>query len=141
MHVSKEFLMEAVSLSLMVALILISMQMFQRTIKISSLLEQGQEQMIKEMEEYEIVKYEDRLIDGISAVNYIKKMVGTYRLPVHVITEQSEFSILKPSDCTGVNNSESSKYIRPLVKYRCEVIRDENGAIKEIRVGVEREGE
>ena len=39
MNISKEFLMEAVGLSLLVALILIGMQMFHKTIKITTLLQ------------------------------------------------------------------------------------------------------
>ena len=46
MNVSKEFLMEAVGLSLLVALILISMQMFERAMKMTALLEERQEQQM-----------------------------------------------------------------------------------------------
>ena len=137
MHVSKEFLIEAVSLSILVALILISMQMFQRTIKISSLLGQKQEKMITELEEYEIIKYEDCLVNGISAINYIKQMCDTYHIPMVLINEKGEFDIKGYSDYAELKNSESEKYIRPLAKYRCKVIRDENDTITEIRIGIE----
>ena len=132
--------MEAVSLSLLVALILISMQMFQRTMKLSSLLEQGQEKMIAELEEYEIVKYEDRWVDGISVVNYIKKMNSLYQLPVSVTTERGEFCVREHSDYKELKNSESEKYIRPLAKYRCLVVRDENETIREIKFEIETGG-
>lgn len=139
MHVSKEFLIEAVSMSLLVALILVSMQMFQRTIKITSLLEQRQEKMITELEEYEIVKYEDRVVDGMLAINYIKQMNGIYHLPVYVTTEQGEFCVSGYSDYVDLSNSESVMYMRPLAKYRCNIIRDDNGVIGEIRIGIEQE--
>jgi len=141
MHVGKEFLIEAVSLSLLVALIIISMQMFERTVKISSLLEQSQEKMISEMEEYEIVKYEDCLVDGMTVINYIKKMISIYHLPVHVTTDQEEFCVSEYADYTDLIKSDSEKYIRPLAKYRCRVIRDENGTITEIRMEAEKEGD
>lgn len=141
MHVSKEFLLEAVGLSLLVALILISMQMFQRATKITSLLEDGQEKQIMELEEYEIVKYDGLLIDGMTAISYIKKMVGTYELPVRVITTQKEFVIEEKAACDALRDIDSVKYINPLTKYHCEVTRDENEVITEVRIEVEKKGE
>ena len=141
MHVSKEFLLEAVGLSLLVALILISMQMFQRATKITSLLEDGQEKQIMELEEYEIVKYDGLLIDGMTAISYIKKMVGTYELPVRVTTTQKEFLVEEKEDCDALRDIESVKYINPLAKYHCEVSRDENEVITEVRIKVEKKGE
>ena len=141
MHVSKEFLMEAVGLSLLVVLILISMQMFQRATKITSLLEKGQENQIMELEEYEIVKYDGLLIDGMTAISYIKKMVGTYEVPVRVTTTQKEFVVEEKADCDDLRDIESVKYINPLAKYHCEVTRDENAVITEIRIEVETKGE
>ena len=141
MHVSKEFLLEAVGLSLLVALILISMQMFQRATKITSLLEDGQEKQIMELEEYEIVKYDGLLIDGMTAISYIKKMVGTYELPVRVTTTQKEFLVEEKEDCDALRDIESVKYINPLAKYHCEVSRDENEVITEVRLKVEKKGE
>lgn len=139
MHVSKEFLLEAVSLSILVALLLISMQMFQRSVRISSLLEKRQEKMITELEEYELIKYENCLVDGISAINYIKQINSMYQIPVIVTNDRGEFVIKEYSDYAELKNSESEKYIRPLAKFRCNVIRDENGTITEVRIGIEKE--
>lgn len=141
MHVSKEFLMEAVELSLMVALILISMQLFQRAVKITDLLEANQERKITELEEYEIVKYDGLRIDGMTAIGYIKRMTGTYELPVKVVTEKGEFVITDQSEYAELRNIASAKYISPLTKYRCEIIRDENEAISEIIIRVEKKEE
>ena len=93
MHISKEFLLEAVGLSLLVALMLISMQLFHKATKITTLLEEGQERQIAEMEEYEIVKYDGLFVDGMTAVNYAKKMTGLYNLPVKIITEKGPFFV------------------------------------------------
>lgn len=138
MHISKEFLIEAVGMSLLVALILISMQMFQRAVKITSLLEEGQEQQITELEEYEIVKYDGLLIDGMTAISYIKRMVSVYGLKVSVVSLNGEFSITMRSECEDLRNINSEKYINPMLKYRCKVIRDENEVITELRI--EKEG-
>lgn len=138
MHISKEFLIEAVGMSLLVALILISMQMFQRAVKITSLLEEGQEQQITELEEYEIVKYDGLLIDGMTAISYIKRMVSVYGLKVSVVSLNGEFSITMRSECEDLRNINSEKYINPMLKYRCKVIRDENEVITELKI--EKEG-
>lgn len=141
MHVSKEFLLEAVGLSLVVALILISIQMFQRATKITALLEEGQERQITELEEYEIIKYDGLLVDGMTAINYVKKMTGIYELPVKVRTATGEFVVTQKEEYKELRNLTSEKYINPLAKYRCEVSRDENEVISEIRISVETKGD
>lgn len=141
MHVSKEFLLEAVGLSLLVVLILISMQMFQRATKITSLLEKEQEKQVMELEEYEIVKYDGLLIDGMTAISYIKKMVESYEVPVRVTTLQNEFVVVEKAEYDSLRDIDSPKYINPLAKYCCKVARDENEVIKEIRIVVETKGE
>lgn len=141
MSVSKEFLMEAVGLSLLVALLLISMQLFQRAIKITSLLEENQEQQILALEEYEIVKYEGLQIDGLTAINYIKRMTGTYGLPVTVATELGEFRVTERSECAQLRDISSEKYVNPMMLFGCEVCRDENGVITEVKLCMKKEGE
>ena len=136
MNISKEFLLEAVGLSLVVALILISMQIFQRAVKITNLLEKEQEQQIIELEEYEIVKYDGLQIDGMTAVSYIKKMVAVYEIPVKVINTEIEFLISSQDEITELRDTRSNRYINPLTKYYCEVVRNENEVIKEIIVKV-----
>lgn len=137
MRVSKEFLMEAVSLSLLVALILISVQMFQRANKITTLLEEGQEQKIQELEEYEIVRYDGMEIDGITAIGYIKTLVGTYEIPAKVTTEKTTFFVKEKEEYSNLRDPNSIKYIFPLSLYLCEVIRDENGSIIEVKITVQ----
>lgn len=140
MHISKEFLMEAVGLSLVVALLLIGMQVFNRAMKITSSLEKRQEEKIAEIEEYEIVQYDGLVLDGMSAIGYIKKMIGNYGLRVHVVTETEEFLISDRSEYQEMRDSSSKKYINPLAKYRCTVIRDENDVITSVEIVVERAG-
>ena len=137
MRVSKEFLMEAVSLSLLVALILISVQMFQRANKITLLLEEGQEQKIQELEEYEIVRYDGMEIDGITVIGYIKTLVGTYQIPANVTTQNNAFIVKDKEEYSSLRDPNSDKYIFPLSLYLCEVIRDENGSIIEVKIVVE----
>ena len=141
MRISREFLQEAVGLSLLVALILISVQLFQRATKLTTLLEERQEQKIAELEEYEIVKYDGLFVDGMTAISYIKKMVGTYGIRVNVTTVKGNFTVTGTEDYGALRNPASENYVNPLAKYLCKTVRDENGVISGIRICVEKEGE
>ena len=120
MNISKEFLMEAVGLSLLVALILIGMQMFHKTIKITTLLQNNQEESITQLEEYDLVKYEDLLLDGMTVLGYIKKVVGEYQLPVIVEEKQKKFSVTERAEFGLLRDVESeSIYIHmPYISVR-----------------------
>lgn len=137
MSISKEFLLEAVGLSLLVALLLISVQLFQKAIKLSSLAEEKQQQQITELEEYEIWKYDGLVIDGMTAINYIKRMLGSYGMPVHISNEKGESSISELSEYGQLRNTDSDKYINPLAVFRCRVERDDNDEI--IKIIIEQE--
>ena len=141
MHVSKEFLLEAVGLSMVVALIMISMQIFQKAEKITSMLEVGQESYIEELETYEIVKYDGLAMDGITTVNYIKRMVISYELPVTVVLKECEYIVSTATDCNDLRDVNSEYYINPMEKYQCEISRDENDVIKEIKLVIVKEGD
>ena len=126
--------MEAVGLSLLVALIFVSMQMFQRAVKVSTLLNAEQEEKIIMLEEYEIVKYDGLLVDGLTAVGYIKKMVGTYELPIAVEAGEESFYVTKREEFEMLRDIDSEKYISPYAIYRCLIVRDENEVITEIKL-------
>lgn len=134
MHISKEFLMEAVGLSLLVALIFISMQMFQRAMKITTLLGNEQEEKIIMLEEYELIKYDGLIIDGMTAVSYIKKTVGGYEVPVTVESGQETFSVKSREEFSFLRDIASEMYMSPYSMYQCKVVRDENSVISEIRL-------
>lgn len=139
MSVSKEFLMEAVGLTILVALLFVGVQVFQRAVKLTNLLEEGQEQQISELEEYEIIKYDGLRIDGMTVVNYIKRVTGSYAMVVELETTEGSF-VIKKEDYSELKDSTSKKYVSPLAMYDCEVLRDENRAISKIKITIERSG-
>ena len=136
MHISKEFLIEAVGLSLLVALLLISVRIFERTVHITDLVKEEQEQRILEIEEYEIMQYDGMFLDGMTVIGYIKNMVDNYSLPVHVTTEQNSYIVEDSEWYTLFRNPDSVYYIHPFMLYFCDVCRDENGSITEIQITV-----
>ncbi len=140
MSVSKEFLLEAVGLTILVALMFISVQLFQRAAKLTALLEEGQEQQITELEEYEIVKYDGLKIDGMTAVNYIKRMTSSYAMMVELENAEGSFLINK-EEYSELRDIASPKYVSPLAMYYCEVLRDENQTIEKIKITIERSGD
>lgn len=129
MQISKQFLLEAVGLILTVSLILTGVRLYQRANSAVTMMERRQDEQFRQMEEYEIVKYEGCSIDGTTAVAYIKHLVGTYGIPVTVTTAGGTFQIAEHLQYGNLRNMESEQYINPLGKFACEVLRDENSAI------------
>lgn len=129
MHISKQFLIEAVGLILTVSLILTGVKLYQRANRMVTIMGQRQNKQIQQMEEYEIVKYEGSVIDGTTAVAYIKYLVGTYGLPVTITTAGGTFQVAGHLQYANLRNMESEQYINPLGRFQCEVFRDENSAI------------
>lgn len=141
MHISKQFLIEAVGLILTVSLIMTGVRLYQRANHAVMAMEQQQNRRFQQMEEYEIVKYEGCSIDGTTAVAYIKHLVGTYGLPVTVTTADGTFQIEERLQYANLRNMESGQYINPLGRFQCEVLRDENSAIIGALLMYCREGE
>ena len=141
MSVSKEFLMEAVGLSLMVALLFVGLKFFQRTNELITQMDRAQAQRIAEWEEYEIIRYDGKTIDGIIATGYIKSMVCEYQLPVYVETEENTFCVEDKAECEELRNMASPQYMSALALYQCTVIRNENDSIERVEIKVQREEE
>ena len=140
MQVSKEFLLEAVGLSLLVGLMLLGVQMFGRAKTLVEILNRGQEQKLEELQQYEITQYENRTIDGITAANYIKTMVYHYDLKVLVETEERGFTIESKESCKMLTDPDMEYYLNPFAVYTCTVFKDENGNIEYVQIKAE-EGE
>ncbi len=134
MQVSKEFLVEAVGLTLLVALLLMGVQVFQRSANLIAILEKEQEQKIIAMQDYEIVQYENRTIDGVTAVSYIKNMLFHYELKVLVETDKFTAVIDSLELCGELNNPESEYYVNPFGFYESVVVRDENSNVEYVYI-------
>ena len=141
MHISKEFLLEAFGLSLLVALIWISSNLFHKATELTERLEIKQEKTMTDFMEYEITRYDGRNVDGMTVIGYIKTAIGEYRLPVNVRTEKGNFVISEKEKCSELREFESEYYINPMALYRCKVKRDENGSFSEIEICVVKEGD
>lgn len=134
MQVSKQFLLEAASLTLVVALILISVQIFQRATHTVQVIEEKQEKQLQYLEEYEIIQYDGYCIPGSTAVCYIKNMVANYEIPVTVTIADMSFVISNRSQYSDLRNLESDYYINPLGQFRCEITRDDNQSINGVSI-------
>ena len=139
MNISREFLLEAVGLSLMVALLLVGVKMFQRTSDFIAAIDREQEQSIAEMKEYELVRYDEMIIDGITAIGYIKMVVGEYQIPVYVETSENSFLITDKKEYAGIRNLTSPYYMDTLSLYQCTVIRSENESVERVEIKVQKE--
>ena len=140
MQVSKEFLLEAVGLSLLVGLLLLGVKLFDRAYSLMTWFETEQEKQLEKMQEYEITQYENRTVDGITAVNYIKNMVYHYELNVLLKTGEQSFVVDSKEMCSELKEEGSEYYLNPFGLYECMVVRDENENIDYIWMK-NREGE
>lgn len=136
MQVSKEFLIEAVGLSLLVAFLMLGFQMFQRAGSLIQKFDREQEQQMAELSEYEITQYDGREMDGISVISYIKNMVSNYSLPVWVVTDRGEFTIQDTEELKLLREQDSEYYIGSWELYSCEVVRNENKSIEQIKIRI-----
>ncbi len=141
MNVSKEFLLEAVGLSLLVMLLLLGVNVFERGVRLITLVEERQEKKISALEEYEITRYDGLEIDGVTARNYIRQMVTEYGLPVILQGERDGISIETKEECALLREMETSYYVAPMALYECSVIRDENESVSGVWIGRVQEGE
>lgn len=139
MQISREFMLEAVGLSLLVILLLLGTQMFQRATGLMEMLDKEQSRQIESLKEYEITQFDGREIDGVTAVGYIKNMVNHYGLSVYVQTKDREFTIESKEKCAQLKDKESEYYISSFGIYECCVVRDENGGVDYILITEEAE--
>lgn len=140
MQVNKEFLLEAVGLSLLVGLLLFGVEMFNRATSLMKVFERRQEEQLLIIQEHEITQYENRTVDGVTVVSYMKNMVYHYEIKVMVELGDRSFWVEEKEDCKWLDEEESEYYIPPFLLYECAIIRDENGNVDYILIKA-KEGE
>lgn len=129
MEVSRQFLAEAVSMILLVALLLTGVRIYQRANTAIGIMETQQEQRLKDLEEYDAVKYDGCKINGITAVSYIRNMVFYYNLPVWILKDGARVEIDSYDMCESIKSEGTEWYVSPFERFQCEIIRDENRAL------------
>lgn len=99
-----------------------------------------QEQALSELEEYEIMKYDNEELRGSEVVNFIKKHLGDYlpeeEAPIYVrVTTRADGSTYSNTYTNSEhiadirNFSSQQHYIKPTAWFTAEVIRTQNKAI------------
>lgn len=134
MNVSKEFLMEAVGLSLLVALLMLGVKMFQSASGLMNYMAERQEETLTRMQEYEIVQYDGQTVDGITAISYIKAMVDQYALPVRIETSGNTYEVKTGKEAAMLREDTSEFGMSVFREYECHVVRGENKNVEYIRM-------
>lgn len=99
-----------------------------------------QEQALSEIEEYDIMKYDNEELRGSEVVNFIKKYLGDYspeeEAPIYVRVKTASAEGSHDNTYTNSeyisdikNFSSRQHYIKPTAWFTAEVIRTENKAI------------
>lgn len=134
MQISKEFLAEAVGLSLLVALLLLGVGWFRRGTGLLHTMEQRQEQRLLQLREDEIMQYDGLCVNGITAISYIKKMISEYGIPAFVKMQEGEFWVNDKKEYTNLRNTESEYYMSGLGDFFCEVVLTANEDVDYIMI-------
>ena len=133
---TKKTLWYAFGLMITVALMFIGLSIFQRAEKTADTLAKGQDAANKNIEEYEIVKFDGYDISGSQAIYYAKEVVGNHGIPVTFKTTlvPAGFVVSDSSLYGEFRDLNSSYYINPIIQYTVEVKRDENDTITGVEI-------
>ena len=133
---TKRWLFFAASLSCTVAIIAQGYRVFDRSKDFSDGMASRQESVYTRMEEYPITRYDGYYIKGSTACGYIKTAVGEYGLLASVTTDKGTFEVVDDALFSCFRDPASDYYVNPIEEYMCDVIRDANGVIQEVKVSV-----
>ena len=131
MSVVQKFLLGAAGLILTISLITLGVQMFEKSKQVADRMAKEQENIAVALEEQGITKYDGYEINGSTAINYIK-VVNAAGVDVEVTTSNGTFTVSDDSLYSSLRDMHSDKYINPLMKYRCTVVRDENNNVTKV---------
>ena len=110
-------------------LIYSGISVYERSQRITEVFETEQEKTVKNLQEYEITKYDGYKINGSTAITYLKNVVQDYTVPVTVITSEHDFVVEDDSVYGKLRDMQSDFYINPLEHFLCNVYRDVNDSI------------
>ena len=128
MSVIQKFLLGAAGLLLTISLITLGIQMFEKGKTVADMMANEQDSIAVVLEEQGITKYDGYEINGSTAINYIK-VVNAAGFAVEITTASGTFTISDEALYASLRDMHSDKYINPLKKYRCTVVRDVNNTI------------
>lgn len=96
----------------------------------------------EDIKQSEILQYDGLTVNGADVINFCKKHLGEYTTGEKAdITVNVNYLIngrfacysYRNSDClSAIRNPDSEQYIKPVTRWKCEVVKNKNGIITEI---------
>lgn len=105
--------------------------MFEKGKQVADIMGNEQDSVLVALEEQKITKYDRYQINGSTAINYIK-VVNAAGVDVEVTTSNGTFTVSDDTLYASFRDMHSDKYINPLMKYLCTVVRDANNVIVKV---------
>lgn len=139
MGVAKKFILGAAGLIITILLIYAGLSIYSRSKQLADGVTEGQDQSIKDAKEYGILKYDGYVINGATAINYIKTAVTDYEVEARIIKNVggslTTGYISTTADFTSMRDvTQGTTYVNPLKEYKCTVYRDSNDLFSYIEV-------
>lgn len=130
----KRMILLLVGMVITVGLCYIGITMFKRSSDVSETLMNNQSDTAREVQEYDVTRFDGFEISGSTAVSYIKTVVVKYGLSVEVTTTIKSFTCTDSTFFTEFRDIGSDYYINPMKQYKVEVVRDDNGALQKVKI-------
>lgn len=92
-----------------------------------------------ELSESDLTMYDGLEVQGSDVINFIKENLGDYTstetapVTVNVITSKSNNTYINGASVENICDFTNDKYIKPIAKFDCKVIRNSNNAITTLR--------
>lgn len=135
MSAVQKFLLLAFGLGLTCLLVFYSNRVFHVGVKTIDLTRDKLERYNRIIEESDITMYNGEDVDGAMVLNIIKQYLGEYETgdtaPIYfyIKTSTSENTYYNSSSISSMQDFSSDKWIKPVSKFACTVVRDDNKVI------------
>lgn len=139
MENAQKFLLGAVGLIVTVLLIYAGLNIYNRSKQVSDHVSEEQAKNLQDTKEYNLLKYDGCIINGSTAINYVKTCISDYSVEAHIIKGSGDTAttgyIKYSSDFTAMRDVTAHlQYINPLKEYKCVIRRNGNDAVVYVEI-------
>ena len=137
MSVIKEFILFAAGIVITVSLAVIGFNIYSKAAEMGRQITENEQYALKELKEYEVMRFDGSEVDGSRVISYIKKIYATRDIPIEVTNDAGSF-VVDNASIEEIRNTASSYYLNPLKKYTVTVLSDANDEVAKIKIEIRR---
>ncbi len=137
MSVIKEFILFAAGMVMTVSLAVIGFNIYSKAADVGRNIAEREQYALKELKEYDVMRFDGNEVDGSRAISYIKRIYATRDIPIEVTNEVKSF-VVDGDSIEEIRNTASAYYLNPLKKYFVTVFTDANDEAEKIKIEIRR---